>query len=242
MMDHPFPSPSTAPCTLLLVAAGRGRRFGGDKPKQYQPLGNLPIVVHTLRALHRHPLIPRIQPVIAPDGADYWQALAPYLTDLPKVSPPIAGGAERQESVWRGLEHLRLDADHWVGIHDAVRPLIAQGLLDRLFAARDHGDALIPALDAHDTVKQSDGHGQVIATLDRARIHLAQTPQVFRHGLILAAHRQAREQGFQGTDDASLIEWLGQPVHLVAGDYANIKITRPEDTMWAEIMLGRETP
>jgi 2-C-methyl-D-erythritol 4-phosphate cytidylyltransferase len=238
MHDHHTANLTTAPpCTVIVVAAGQGQRFGGDVPKQYQMLLDRPLLAHTLERLHRHPVVERIVPVIAPDGTTGWQCLAPWLSKLPKVAPPVTGGRERQESVWNALTSLRLETMAWVAVHDGARPILSGTLLNRLFEARAHTDACIAALPASDTIKEVDASGRILRTRDRRHVWLAQTPQVFRFGLLHAAHQQARTTGFLGTDDASLVERLGHPVTVVMGDSHNIKVTRPEDWPWATFLL-----
>ncbi len=224
--------------TLLVVAAGQGRRVGGPLPKQYLPLQGQPILWHTLAALHNHPSINLIVPVIAPDGDDLWQKhLSERVKLLPKVATPVAGDRERQFSVYNGLKTLKLCDDAWVSIHDGARPLLDRSLLDRLFLARRDGDAWIIATQASDTVKQVNADNKIIETLDRSQIWLAQTPQLFRYGLIMRAHQQALAANFLGTDDASLVEWLGETVRVVPGNSDNIKITHPRDLELAEYIF-----
>ncbi len=231
------------PCTMIVLAAGRGERFGGPLPKQYLPLLDRPLLWHTLSRLHRHPQISHIIPVIAPTGERLWQQIMqPLLTHLPKVSPAVIGGTERQHSVFNALRSLKLPENGWVGIHDGARPLVDVELLDRLFAARSRADAIIPTLPVSDTVKQVRADGAVIATLERAGIHRVQTPQLFRFKQILDAHQQAADSRFIGTDDASLLERLALPVVVVPGASYNIKITQPLDYMLAELLLQREEP
>ncbi|WP_130470361.1 2-C-methyl-D-erythritol 4-phosphate cytidylyltransferase [Candidatus Magnetaquicoccus inordinatus] len=228
-------------CTMIVLAAGRGTRFAGQLPKQYLPLGHAPLLWHTLNRLHPHPCIDRILPVIAPAGEALWQEImAPLLPQLPKVSLPVAGGTERQHSVFQALQSMHNHDDHWVAIHDGARPLVDLTLLDRLFAARQQCDAIIPALLAADTVKQIDHQQYITATLNRQHICLVQTPQLFRLGVIRHAHQQAARDGFLGTDDASLVERLHRPVLMVPGSPWNIKITYPQDQHWAAWWLQHE--
>ena len=231
--------PGRDPCSVVLPAAGQGRRFGSGLSKQYRSLDDSapPVVVQTIRRLHAHPLVDAIQPVIGADDGNLWDAMDPLFKGLHKLRPPVAGGAERQASVKNGLEALGLDPRAWVAIHDGVRPILPRQLLDALFAARSGADALIPALPSVDTLKRVDESGHITATVDRRPIWRAQTPQIFRYGLILEAHRQAASQGYQGTDDAALLEWQGIPVRVVLGDERNIKITRPEDMALAGLYL-----
>ena len=224
--------------TMLVVAAGQGRRFGGPLPKQYLPLQGRPLLWHTLSRLHEHPDIRRIVPVIAPDGDELWrQWMAGPVRELPKVAPPVTGDRERQLSVYNGLRALELDGSDWVGIHDGARPLVDRALLTRLFAQRGAGDAWIAAIPASDTVKRVDGSGFITETVPREQIWLAQTPQLFRYGLALRAHREAALSGFLGTDDASLVERLGVPVGVVPGHTHNIKVTRADDLGLAAFFL-----
>lgn len=233
--------------TIIVLAAGLGQRFGGSLPKQYLPLRHRPILWHTLSRLHHHAQISKIIPVIAPNGEELWQKImVPLLDQLPKVTTPVEGGDERQHSVFKALVSLNLADDAWVGIHDGARPLVDQGLLERLFQARVRSDAIIPAIPASDTVKHVDPQGHIIETLDRENIRLAQTPQLFRLGLILHAHQQAAKEAFLGTDDASLIERLYATTHLsgqivvVPGSANTIKITRQLDLDLAERLLQEE--
>ncbi|MBF0285938.1 MAG: 2-C-methyl-D-erythritol 4-phosphate cytidylyltransferase [Magnetococcales bacterium] len=227
------------PCALVVVAAGQGRRVGGPLPKQYLPLAGVPVLLHTLRRLHAHPLIDPIQPVIAADGLALWEEwIGPHLAELPRVRPPVFGGAERQDSVLAGLRALD-PPPLWVGIHDAARPLVSLALLQRLLEGRRGAQALIPALPIADTVKRSLDGTWIHATEERSQLWLAQTPQFFRHATILAAHARPRQH--PATDDAALMEEMGLPVRLIPGDPANLKITRPEDLPLAAWRLARET-
>ncbi|MBF0429106.1 MAG: 2-C-methyl-D-erythritol 2,4-cyclodiphosphate synthase [Magnetococcales bacterium] len=228
---------------MIVVAAGQGRRFGGALPKQYQNLAGRPILAHAVERLHAHPLIQTILPVIAPDGDALWHAImGPYLANWPKLLPPVPGEAERQGSVFNGLTHLELSDQAWVGIHDGARPLPSQELLDRLFQARNQADVIIPAILIHDTIKMVDESNHIQETLDRSTLRRIQTPQLFRYGRLLQRHQEAKQQGFLGTDDASLSEQAGDPVFTVLGDEENLKITRLQDLSLAEHFLHTRKP
>ncbi|MBF0444869.1 MAG: 2-C-methyl-D-erythritol 4-phosphate cytidylyltransferase [Magnetococcales bacterium] len=225
--------------TFLVVAAGVGRRFGGELPKQYQPLAGRPVLWHSIKVLQDHPQVAAIVPVIAQDGQALWQQImAAEVGSFSKLKPPVLGGAERQLSVANGLASLNLEEQQWVAIHDGARPLLSRALLDRLFLARNRGDALLAAVQASDTIKKVGQDGLVTATLDRDEIWLAQTPQMFRYGVIVDAHRLAASSGFMGTDDVSILEWLGKPVIVVTGESENIKITKASDLPLAEFLLA----
>lgn len=232
---------------MIVLAAGQGRRFGGSRPKQYQPLRHRPILWHAMERLHNHPQIDKIIPVIAPNGEELWHhVMGPFLAAWPKTIQPVIGGKERQDSVFSALRTLTVDKTAWVGIHDGARPLVTHDVLNRLFKARQHSDAIIPALSVSDTVKHIDRQGTILNTLDRTAICLAQTPQLFRFGLIFEAHRRAAETAFAGTDDASLVERLpdtppfSNRVTVVPGTTATLKITHPVDIQWAEQHLREE--
>nr|CRH06613.1 2-C-methyl-D-erythritol 4-phosphate cytidylyltransferase [Candidatus Magnetococcus massalia] len=237
---HPLTADNaTAPCGLVLVAAGRGSRFGHERPKQYHLLDDEPVILHTIRRFHAHPLISHIVPVIAEDDA-YWSTFQAAFDGLPKLLPPVHGGAERQDSVRHGVEALAAHHLPWVAIHDAARPLIRQTLLDRLLAARERAEGILAALPAHDTVKQVDESGFIARTLDRSTLWLAQTPQLFPTQMILDLHQQAKQEGFCGTDDASIFEWAGKRVLPIEGDPHLLKITQPEDIETVRALLKRE--
>ena len=154
-----------------------------------------------------------------------------------KVLKVVRGGRMRQQSVWNGLQAIKSDCS-WVVVHDGVRPLITpQWIEDGLREARQTGAAIV-AVPARDTVKRLAPEGNV-QTLPREEIWLAQTPQIFRIFPALQAHQKAYQEKFTGTDDASLVERLGQAVRLIPGDYGNIKITTPEDLTIAETLIKK---
>ncbi|MDE2229805.1 MAG: bifunctional 2-C-methyl-D-erythritol 4-phosphate cytidylyltransferase/2-C-methyl-D-erythritol 2,4-cyclodiphosphate synthase [Alphaproteobacteria bacterium] len=214
-------------CIALVVAAGRGTRLGIALPKQYLPVAGKPLLRHSLEALMAHPAVARVRVVYNPDdAADYARAS----TGL-DLLPPVAGGAARQDSVRLGLESLSALAPELVLIHDGARPFVDAGTIDRVLAALDAAPAAVPAMKLADTVKRADG-GRVIETVDRAQLWRAQTPQGFRYGDILAAHRAA--QGMDLPDDAAVAERAGLAVRMVAGSEDNIKVTTAEDLARAE--------
>lgn len=214
----------------LIVAAGRGQRFGGEAPKQYQPLAGRPLIRHCLEVFAAHPLIAAVAAVIHPDDRDRYAAAAAGL----ELLPPAIGGATRQESVLNGLESLEALAPDRVLIHDAARPLVDSAIIDRALAALDRAPAAIAAVPLTDTVKRATGDDDpmVAATVDRARLWRAQTPQAFRYADILAAHRSLAGAGL--TDDAAVAEAAGLPVALVLGAEENLKVTTPADLSRAE--------
>ncbi|WP_372623610.1 bifunctional 2-C-methyl-D-erythritol 4-phosphate cytidylyltransferase/2-C-methyl-D-erythritol 2,4-cyclodiphosphate synthase [Falsiroseomonas sp.] len=213
----------------LLVAAGRGARFGGELAKQYLPLLGRPVLRHAAEALLREGGVAAIQP-IAPPGEE--AALAALLEGLP-ILPPVAGGATRQASVLAGLAALEADPPDCVLVHDAARPVIPPGTVPALLAALAEAPGAIPAMPVSDTLKRSEG-GRIVGTVPRAGLFRAQTPQAFRFAPLLATHRAGPAEA---TDDAQLLEAAGLPVALVAGHDSNVKITWPEDLARVEAAM-----
>jgi 2-C-methyl-D-erythritol 4-phosphate cytidylyltransferase/2-C-methyl-D-erythritol 2,4-cyclodiphosphate synthase len=217
-------------CVALVVASGRGARFGGDRPKQYLPLAGKPLLRRCLERFSRHPGIDRVRAVVHPDDATLYAAASAGLALL----DPVPGGATRQESVRLGLESLAGDPPQLVLIHDGARPLPGPALIDRVLDGLRAHVAVLPALPVTDTLKRGDD-GTVAATIDRTDLFRAQTPQGFVYDRILEAHR--RFAGARMTDDAALAEACGLTVALVAGDEDNVKITEPADLARAERLL-----
>jgi 2-C-methyl-D-erythritol 4-phosphate cytidylyltransferase/2-C-methyl-D-erythritol 2,4-cyclodiphosphate synthase len=211
----------------LIVAAGRGRRFGDPLPKQYQMLAGQPVLRHTARAFLGHRQVDAVRVVIGPDDAELYAAA---IGDL-NLLPPVVGGAERQDSVRLGLESLAERAPAIVLIHDAARPLVDDGVIARAIAGLAVHDGAIAAVPVTDTIKRADGPA-IVATVDRAHLWRAQTPQAFRYSAILAAHRAAA--GAALSDDAAVAERAGLTVGVTLGDETNVKITTPDDLARAE--------
>jgi 2-C-methyl-D-erythritol 4-phosphate cytidylyltransferase/2-C-methyl-D-erythritol 2,4-cyclodiphosphate synthase len=210
---------------VVVVAAGRGTRVGGDSPKQYRALRGAPVISHTLRLFADHPEIGMVQPVIHRDDIARFDAAAAGL----RLRQPVFGGATRQLSVRAGLEALEPDRPRIVLVHDAARPFASPALISRAVAAGAAG-AAIPGLAPTDTIKAVDAAGRIVDTLDRGRLRAVQTPQAFGFDALLAAHRRALAAGRDDfTDDAALAEWAGMAVHVFAGESANIKLTTEED-------------
>jgi 2-C-methyl-D-erythritol 4-phosphate cytidylyltransferase/2-C-methyl-D-erythritol 2,4-cyclodiphosphate synthase len=219
----------------LLMAAGRGSRFGGETPKQYLPLLGRPVLRHAAESLLREGGVDAILPVV-PAGEEH--AVAAMLAGLPTLTP-VAGAETRQASVRAGLEALAADPPDFVLVHDGARPVVPPGTVAALrVALADHPGA-IPAVPVSDTLKRG-ASGLIEATVPRAGLFRAQTPQGFRFGALFAAHRAASAEA---TDDAQLMESAGLAVALIPGHETNVKITWPEDLARVEAaMLGRMIP
>lgn len=207
----------------LIVAGGRGSRFGGDLPKQYADLGGMPVIRHTIEVFLRHPAIDDILVVIHPDDLDLYNAAVAGLDLL----PPVLGGSERQDSVRNGLEALAEAAPEAVLIHDAARPAVAPATIDGVLAALADAGGAIPVLPIVDTLKQRAGGDRLGGTVDRNSLVRAQTPQGFRFDDILEAHRASAGKSL--TDDAAVMEAAGHVVTGVPGTEQNVKITTNDD-------------
>jgi 2-C-methyl-D-erythritol 4-phosphate cytidylyltransferase/2-C-methyl-D-erythritol 2,4-cyclodiphosphate synthase len=218
---------------VVIVAAGRGSRAGGDLPKQFRPIGGRPMIRQSLVMLLEHPEVDIVQPVIHPEDVEMFRSSAVAL----ELLPPVFGGATRQASVRAGLEALASRKPDFVLIHDAARPFASATLVSRAIAAARRSGAAIPALPITDTVKTLDAAGLVNQTLDRNTLRLVQTPQSFAFPALLDAHRRAAAAGRDDfTDDAALAEWAGLTVSAFAGEPGNIKITEQGDFARAEAM------
>ncbi len=224
---------------VLIPAAGMGRRMGAAVNKQYLPLNDRPILAHTIALFDNHPRVDRIHVIIpAAEMAQCWAEVLEPCGFL-KVGELIAGGEERQDSVRNGLLACGAETGDIVLIHDGVRPLLPATLIDRVIDRVMAEGACVVGVPVKDTIKQVQG-GRITGTPDRRFLWQAQTPQAFRFGQILRAHEQAVEDGFCGSDDASLVERLGLPVGIVEGSYRNIKITTPEDLLLARAFLEQK--
>jgi 2-C-methyl-D-erythritol 4-phosphate cytidylyltransferase / 2-C-methyl-D-erythritol 2,4-cyclodiphosphate synthase len=215
----------------VVVAAGRGLRAGGDRPKQYRQILGEPVIRPSLAALCAHGDISLVQPVVHPDDAALYQAAVAGLDLL----PPVPGGATRQASVRAGLEALVARRPELVLVHDAARPFASAALITRAIAAARAGGAAVPVLPVADTVKTVDAEGTVTGTIDRAQLRTVQTPQAFGFAALLDAHRCAQAAGRDDfTDDAALAEWAGLKVTTFEGEARNVKLTTTDDFTRAE--------
>ena len=220
----------------VIVAAGRGQRMGGDQPKQLLPIGGKPILMHTLTVFLSFGNIDTIILVIPQNWIDTIQSLLSSQDSVAKDIRLVAGGDRRQASVYNGLQAI--DAQEGIVlIHDGVRPMVTHGLIEACIQGAQEWGACIPALSVNDTLKRVDNQARVESTVDRKNLRLAQTPQAFDLSLIRGAHQQAAAEGWQVTDDASLIEALGRKVKVIPGIAENFKITTPQDLQLAEILL-----
>ena len=218
----------------IVPAAGSGSRFGAEKPKQYLDLLGRPLIFHTLKALTACPDIERVWVVLAPD--DPWWPRTDWSELGAKLETVRCGGATRAESVSNGLQAAAMVAadDDWVLVHDAARPCLSPALLDALFAdlANDPVGGIL-AVPVADTLKRADAEQRVAVTEPRDGLWQAQTPQMFRYGLLCDALQKCRDV----TDEAGAVEALGLRPKLVRGDATNLKVTYPADLPLAAMIL-----
>jgi 2-C-methyl-D-erythritol 4-phosphate cytidylyltransferase/2-C-methyl-D-erythritol 2,4-cyclodiphosphate synthase len=219
---------------VILVAAGRGRRSGDGIPKQYRPVAGISALRRSLTLLSGPCAFSQIQVVIHPDDRDLYEEATQGFA----LSPPVAGGETRQESVLAGLAALEPTKPGYVLVHDAARPFASPALIARAVDAARKTGAAIPALRVTDTVKTVSPDGLIIGTADRDAMRIVQTPQAFAFAPLIAAHRKAQQAGRADfTDDAALMEWAGHAVSTFEGESGNFKLTTPDDFMRAETML-----
>jgi 2-C-methyl-D-erythritol 4-phosphate cytidylyltransferase / 2-C-methyl-D-erythritol 2,4-cyclodiphosphate synthase len=228
-------------CTALIVAAGRGSRFGGPLPKQYALLGLQPVLWHSLAALRVAPGIGRLRVVIAPGDERHYEASIQGF-DLP---PPVLGGASRQLSVLNGLEALAGEPPDFVAIHDAARPFVRPADIAACLEAATAPDidGAVLGVALADTLKRVEDGNVISGTIPRRQLWRAQTPQVFRFEPLLQAHRAAAALGSAEatalTDDAAVAERAGLKIVMVAASGDNLKITTTEDLQRALTMETR---
>lgn len=218
----------------IIVAGGKGLRMGGEVPKQYLPVGGVPILMRTLQAFHEADEDMDIILVLPKDQQEYWEQLcAEYRFTVPHRL--TVGGETRFHSVQNGLALVPDDAEGVVGVHDGVRPFVSKEVICHCYDAALEQGAVVPVVPVVETVRQLLPEGDSL-TVDRNLYRLVQTPQVFRIALLKEAYRQPYRPEF--TDDASVVEELGHRVALVDGNRENIKITTPSDIQYAEFLCS----
>ncbi|MEU6476282.1 2-C-methyl-D-erythritol 4-phosphate cytidylyltransferase [Streptomyces sp. NPDC047017] len=247
MSDDPRPSPPAArqeaPVAVVIPAAGRGVRLGPGAPKALRTLSGTPMLVHAVRAMAASRAVSLVVVVAPPEGAAEVKALLDaYVLPERTAFLVVPGGESRQESVRLGLDALP-PGHEVVLVHDAARPLVPVDTVDAVIeAVREGAAAVVPALPLADTVKEVEpaaapgGPERVLATPDRARLRAVQTPQGFDRATLVRAHETVTDNV---TDDASMVEQLGEPVVAVPGHEEAFKVTRPLDLVLAEAVLTR---
>ncbi|MCX7192077.1 MAG: 2-C-methyl-D-erythritol 4-phosphate cytidylyltransferase [Proteobacteria bacterium] len=216
----------------LVPAAGFGARMGHELPKQYLPLAGYPMIYHALRTLCACPEITTVFVVLSPDDTLFhtydWSPFGD------KLQPLYCGGQTRADTVSNGLLAAELEPDDWVLVHDAARPCLTQENLLKLINELQYDPVGgILAVPVADTLKRSDAAQRIQQTENREQLWQAQTPQMFRAGLLAEALQQCKSV----TDEASAVEALGLSPKLVAGDTSNFKVTYPQDLLMARLLL-----
>jgi 2-C-methyl-D-erythritol 4-phosphate cytidylyltransferase len=219
----------------LIPAAGIGKRMDEDIPKQFLPICGKPVIAATLEQFQR---CPAIDAIIVAVGKDYYEAVQKITKDfaITKLIHVVAGGIQRQDSVWSALQSAPTDAEIIV-VHDAVRPFVTGKDIQSVINAGKIYGAAILAVRTKDTVKVSDEQEFVLNTLDREYLWNVQTPQAFKRAVLYTALQKATIEHFIGTDEASIVENYGGDVKIVEGSYSNIKITTKEDLIIAEALM-----
>lgn len=213
--------------SAIIVAAGEGQRFGS--PKQFAPLGGKPVLEWCLEAFEAHAEVDEVVLVVKDEAKG-----KEYLQRYGKVSAVARGGEKRQDSVLSGFQQLDPAQAGVVLIHDGVRPFISGPLISRVIQATREKGAAIPVIPVEDTIKMVEAE-EVKRTLEREKLFRVQTPQGFLYSTLKKALVKAGQEGFYGTDEASLVEKAGERVAVVQGDFRNIKVTTPEDLKIAEV-------
>lgn len=218
---------------IIIVAGGKGMRMGTDIPKQFIPVGGIPVLMRTIERFHEYDTALNIILVLPKHQQDYWKALCKeYNFNIPHAI--VNGGKTRFDSSKNGLAAIPDDAEGVVGIHDGVRPFVAVSVIKECFETAREEYAAIPVLPVTDTIRYIDAHGGG-RNVQRSDYRIVQTPQVFDISLLKRAFNQPYQDSF--TDDASVVESLGCQVSMVEGNRENIKLTTPFDLKIAETLL-----
>jgi 2-C-methyl-D-erythritol 4-phosphate cytidylyltransferase len=223
--------------TAIVLAAGDGRRLGGDTPKAYLPIAGRPLVLRTLDRMFAASSVGTVVLVVAAEHRARCESLLRSDAGIKDQRWLLqTGGATRQESAKRGLERVGSDVEI-VLIHDAARPFVFVGLIDRCVEAAVQKAAVVVGLPVRDTIKAVSPQQWIQSTPDRRDLWEIQTPQAFRRELIASAHEHAAREGARVTDDAMVVERIGTPVYVLEGERTNFKITVPEDVWLAETLI-----
>lgn len=218
---------------VIIVAGGSGRRMGGSLPKQFMMLGNEPILARSINRIHEALPAAEIVVVLPKDHIELWKNIA---ARFEVAEHKIAcGGEERFHSVLNGLQALSKEVEY-IGIHDAVRPLVSKRLIIKLMLEAEKNAAVIPVVAPPDSYRKVEG--ELSHIIDRSTLRIVQTPQVFQASILRKAYEQEFSPAF--TDDASVVEMAGHKITLVEGERENIKITTPVDMTIAEAIIAMQ--
>ena len=218
---------------IIIVAGGKGLRMGGDIPKQFLPVGGIPVLMRTMMRFHEYSPELQIILVLPKTQQEYWNSLCrQHQFNIPYMLAD--GGKTRFHSVQNGLALVPDDTDGVVGVHDGVRPFVSVETIARCYDEARQSGAVVPVIPVVETVRHLDADG-VSHTVPRDEYRLVQTPQCFSIQLLKAANEQPYNDGF--TDDASVVESFGHEIRLVDGNRENIKLTTPGDMKMAEMLI-----
>jgi 2-C-methyl-D-erythritol 4-phosphate cytidylyltransferase len=222
--------------SAIVLAGGRGKRMGAAQSKQYIQVNGKPILYYALKQFVKNNLIDKIILVVPEDEKDYCkdQVVDKYGLIVDKI---VAGGKERQDSVYNALSEL--GNSDIVLIHDGARPFVSQSIINDAIRYARLYKAAAPGVMPKDTIKIKNEDNFSIDTLERSSLVAIQTPQAFDFNLIYGCHKEIKNRGIIVTDDTSAVEILGNNVYIYEGDYTNIKITTPEDLILADYLLKR---
>lgn len=223
---------------VVIPAAGQGKRMGLPYNKQFARIKDLPVVFRTILVFMRSEVVSSIIVICASGEEDLFSKEELNKFGITDEIIVVTGGAERQDSVYRGL--LAVPADcNYVMVHDGARPLVCDKIIKEAAEQVKLHKAIVVGVPVKDTVKLTDDRGFITETLPRERLWQIQTPQAFETKILRDAYEKAFSENFYGTDDASLVERLGHSVKIIKGLYENFKITTPEDLVLAEAILQR---
>lgn len=218
---------------VIIAAAGSGKRMGSSVPKQFLKIEGKPVLIKTALAFSANSFVDGFFVVT---GKDYVEETVALVADLEKYKGVVEGGKERQDSVYNGILALKDEYDY-VLVHDGARPFISQDVIDRVIEQMVETGTAVAAVPVKDTIKTIREDETFAETLKRDELRAIQTPQGFSVDLLKMAYEKAFAENYYGTDDAVLVERMGYPVHMVLGDYSNLKITTKED-MPMEVRIG----
>lgn len=225
--------------SVIIVAAGSGKRMKSAIAKQYIELKGRTILSYTVETFEKSDYIDEIILVTSSEAIDYVNKNIVQKYNFKKVKAVVEGGKERQDSVYNGLKNVSNDCDV-VLIHDGVRPFVGDSYIAKLESIAMEFGACVLGAPVKDTIKVCNSEGYITDTPERSTLWLAQTPQCFKYDIIMKAYEKAYNEGYTGTDDSMLVEKTGVKVKMVEGDYNNIKITTPEDLYIGEVILENQ--
>jgi len=218
---------------FVVAAAGVGKRMGLDYPKQFLEIHGKPIFIKTLEVLESSD---RVEGIIVVTNSEFIEKVESFCRkyNIKKVKKVVAGGKERQDSVYNALLHIPQEIE-LVGVQDGVRPFVKVEYIEKSYTKLTENidiDGIVVGVPVKDTIKKINEKGEIIETPNREGLIAAQTPQIFRKKILIRSYEKAKLERFVGTDDSSLVEKIGGKVEVIIGSYENIKITTPEDLLF----------